>query len=122
MRVLVVEDDSDLRTVIRLVLEAKGYSVSEASHGQAALEQMANVVPDVVLADARMPVMNGAELVSRVRADERFRDVRIVMITGDATPPGSVAAVDAWLTKPFEMADLIGTLLRLGEARAPGSR
>lgn len=119
---MVVEDDSDLRTVIRLVLEAGGYSVSEARHGHAALEQMANAVPDVVLADARMPVMNGAEFVSRVREDERFCDVRIVMITGDATASGSVAAVDAWLTKPFEMADLTGTLSRLGEARAPDSR
>lgn len=116
MKVLVVEDDSDLRTVIRLVLEARGHLVLEARHGRDAMELMAESVPDVVLADARMPVMDGAELVSRVRRDERLRDVRIVMVTGDDKARGKVESVDAWVTKPFAMDELTSVLARLGPA------
>ena len=73
--VLVVEDDPTLRRVIEMVLEARGYEVAQARHGAAALERMAASIPDVVIADLKMPVMGGRDLVERMRLDPQLHDI-----------------------------------------------
>jgi CheY-like chemotaxis protein len=68
-RILIVEDDRDLRFVIRMVVERAGYDVSEARHGVAALESIGAEPPDLVIADLTMPVMSGVELIDQIRSN-----------------------------------------------------
>ena len=79
--VLVVDDDADVRQLLRRVLEAEGYTVLEAENGRAALDRMRDVSPSVVLLDLMMPEMDGFEFVAAFRGDERWRATPIVVVT-----------------------------------------
>ena len=120
-RVLVVEDDPTLRRVIELVLDARGYTVDQARHGRAALDRMAELPPDVVVADLRMPLMDGRELLERMRGEPRLEAIPVILLTGNLEAAQSALGADAVLTKPFEPADLIATIERLTEKDAAPS-
>lgn len=115
-KILVVEDDASLRTVIRLVLEQADYEVGEASNGRVALELLDRELPDLILVDAKMPVLGGAEFIGEVRSRPAWAAVPVVLLTG---LPGSVpddVRPDALVAKPFDKSDLlrvIGGLLQL---------
>ena len=79
--VLVVDDDAELRALLRRMLEPAGYRVVEAENGRAALERLRDVSPSVVLLDLMMPEMDGFEFVSEFRRHEAWRAIPIVVIT-----------------------------------------
>lgn len=108
--VLIVEDDPSLRTVIRMVLEQARYEVLEARHGIAALELMESDMPDLVVADLRMPLMNGVELIGRMRSSQRTASVPIVLLSGLLPDPEVTKLADAVVAKPFEPADLLAAI------------
>lgn len=110
---LVVEDDQSLRVVIRMILENAGYEVSEARNGRAALESIQAETPDVILADMRMPIMNGIELVNHLRSDARTASIPVVLMSGLLTDSDESRLADAIVAKPFEPADLLATITRL---------
>jgi CheY-like chemotaxis protein len=110
LRVLVVDDDPTLRLVIRLVLERGGYEIDEAPHGKAALEAMTSAVPDVVVADMRMPVMSGLELIHRMRAEAATERVPVILLTGVSDVGDMKDLASAVLIKPFEPAHLLSTV------------
>ena len=105
--VLVVDDEPDIRFLLAVVLERAGYTVIEAAHGNAALEQARSSPPRLVITDRMMPVMGGAELIERLRADEGTAGIPIVMLT--AAPAGEPRA-DVVLMKPFEPDELIAVV------------
>jgi two-component system alkaline phosphatase synthesis response regulator PhoP len=110
--VLVVDDEPDMRYLLAVVLERAGYVVIEAAHGNAALEQVRSSQPGLVITDRMMPVMDGAELIERLRADEGTAGIPIVLLT--ATPGGEPGA-NAVLMKPFdhdELIELVNSLTR----------
>jgi twitching motility two-component system response regulator PilH len=111
--VLVVEDDQSLRVVIRMILENAGYEVSEARNGRVALESIQAEPPDMILADMRMPIMNGIELVNHLRSDARTASIPVVLMSGLLTDSDESRVADAIVAKPFEPADLLGTITRL---------
>jgi len=113
--VLVVEDDPTLRRVIEMVLEARGYEVAQASHGTAALEHMAVSIPAIVIADLKMPVMDGRELIAHMRLDPRLLAVPVVLLTGNPDGASSVAGAGAIVVKPFDPGVLAGAIERLIE-------
>lgn len=108
--VLVVEDDQSLRTVIRMVLEHASYEVLEARHGIAALELMETEMPDLVIADMRMPLMNGVELIGRLRSSPATASVPIVLLSGLVPDPEVSSLANAVVVKPFEPADLLAAI------------
>jgi CheY-like chemotaxis protein len=113
--VLVVDDEPDVRYLLRVTLELAGYLVVEAAHGEAALEQVRSSPPQLVVTDQMMPVMNGGELIERLRADGATEAIPIVMVSGTRSAQGGA---DAILGKPFDPADLIVLVDRLtGRAR-----
>ena len=79
--VLVVDDDADVRQLLRRMLEPEGYTVVEAENGRAALERLRDVSPSVVLLDLMMPEMDGFEFVAEFRRHEAWRAIPIVVIT-----------------------------------------
>jgi two-component system chemotaxis response regulator CheY len=119
-RILLVEDDSGIRESVAEVLELEGYHVSAVANGSDALEWLARELPpDVLLVDLVMPVMNGSELLARVKADPRLSDVPSILMTAAIPSAQSpVPAADATLPKPFELDALLDVVGRLSRARA----
>jgi len=117
VRVLVVDDSEAIRQLIAVNLELEGYDVRRAADGLEALEVAARWRPDVVTLDMVMPRLDGLATCARLRADPATAGVAVVMVTGRAQAAdrdrGEAAGVDAYLTKPFEPAELVATVGRL---------
>lgn len=115
-RILIVEDDPNLRVVIRMVLERVGYEVTEARHGVAALELIDGEAPDLVIADMRMPVMDGVELMDRIRSKPETASLPIVLLSGLQVDDHAWRLATAVVAKPFEPADLLTSIARALQA------
>ncbi len=103
-RILIVDDEPDLRYLLRRILESAGHEVAEAGHGTEALECVRASRPDLVVTDMMMPVMDGVELIRQLRADPSTAEMPILAATGDAALAG---AADAVLAKPYDSAKLV---------------
>src|SRR6202022_1798489 len=106
-KILVVDDDPSIRFLLRLIFESAGYEVSEAHHGAAALSQMQDALPDVLVADMMMPVMDGGELIARLRSDPRTAALRVLVVSGNPAAIEVARKADAILGKPFLPANLL---------------
>lgn len=116
-RILLVEDDADVRTALAELLEEEGYEVVCATNGAEALAELASPgAPSAILLDLAMPVMDGWTFRSRQRSDPRLAAIPTVVISAnlpsDAGAVGRLGA-DAVLAKPFELGRLVETLQRL---------
>jgi CheY-like chemotaxis protein len=100
LKVLVVDDESNMRFLIRMILERAGYEVVEAVHGAAALERVKESRVDLVVTDLMMPVMTGRELVAHLRADPGTASIPIVVVSANSSFVSTAA--DVVLGKPFE--------------------
>ena len=108
-QVLVVEDDSALREIYAGALRGYGHEVRTAADGAEALQRLENGwAPCVVFLDLRMPGMDGWELSRRLRADQRWRDVPVVVVAAHFRIDREAAEIGAaaWLQKPFDLARL----------------
>lgn len=112
-RVLVVDDDDELADVVRQVLRDAGYSVATVRHGAAALELVGHIVPDLILLDLTMPIMDGWSFVSQYRRTAK-ESARIVLLTANAHAAEIARSLgaDGYITKPFDMEDLVGIVGR----------
>jgi CheY-like chemotaxis protein len=115
-RILIVEDDRDLRFVIRMVVERAGYDVAEARHGVAALESIGTEPPDLIIADLTMPVMSGVELIDQIRSNPATASIPIVLLSGLQVDAATSERVDAVVMKPFEPEDLLARINRTLDA------
>lgn len=113
-RLLIVDDEPNLLRAVAACLKAEAYDVSTARSGREALLQLAEAVPDLVVSDIRMPGMDGYQLARQLRGSPRTALVPIVFLTAkDETADrieGFRAGIDAYLTKPFEPAELIAVV------------
>ena len=98
-RILVVDDEPDLRFILRRIFEKAGHEVADAVHGAQALEFARESPPELVVTDMMMPVMDGRELIRRLRADPATAHIPILAVTGN----GELAdSADALLAKPYQ--------------------
>jgi CheY-like chemotaxis protein len=112
-RILVVDDDTSIRSFVEMALDGEGYAVSTATNGKQALEVTGQVRPDLILLDMRMPVMDGWSF-ARTYRQQAGPHAPIVVITA-ATDAGERAAeidADGYLGKPFDLDDLLGLVSR----------
>jgi CheY-like chemotaxis protein len=111
--ILVVDDELGSAEVLGLILEEEGYRAFCAVNGQLALVQAREVVPDLVIVDYMMPLMNGAEFARELRRDPQFAHTRIILNSGlpEAAIRDHFDGYDAFLRKPFK----VETLLELVE-------
>src|SRR2546430_9117042 len=119
-RILVVDDHEDNIELLRARLEARGYEVYGANDGQAALEQVEHVCPDLILLDVMMPKMDGMEVVRRLKTNKNLPFIPVIMQTAlDSTEnkvEGLDAGADDYITKPINFAELearVNSLLRI---------
>lgn len=112
-KVLVVDDDDELADVVRQVLRDAGYSVATVRHGAAALEMVRHIVPDLILLDLTMPIMDGWSFVSQYRRSAT-ESARIVLLTANAHAAeiARTLGADGYITKPFDVDDLVGIVGR----------
>src|SRR6202162_3890753 len=118
-RILVVDDEHNARSALRLILGEEGYEIAEASDGEAALATLEEVAPAVVLADVRMPKMDALTLLRT--AKERGSDAIFIMMTAFGTVETAVEAMRAgaenYLTKPLDVNSVLVFLQKALEKR-----
>lgn len=126
-RILIAEDDADLRLLLRLVLHKAGHRVTEARDGVEALEQLTREAFDVVLVDNVMPRMTGVEVLEAVQLLRRPERPLMVVISALATRADIrsyyVRGADDFLAKPFATDELVGRVQMLLDERTlvPGA-
>jgi CheY-like chemotaxis protein len=117
-RVLIVEDQPDIRKLIRMTLEFEAYEIHEASDGASGLRLAQSVLPDLVLLDVMMPgELDGLQVCQRLKSSPVTRGIKVVLLTarGQARDreAGGAAGADDYLVKPFSPLQLIDTIERL---------
>jgi CheY-like chemotaxis protein len=113
--VLVVDDERDVRDALRLTLEIEGYDVCTAAHGADALGQLeGGLMPSVVLLDLMMPVMNGPDFLHALRANPRFVDLPVIVVTAFSRMADDLRArglaAQAFVQKPIDVDDLLAII------------
>ena len=102
-----------MRFLLRVTLEGAGYAVVEAHHGAVAITRAHESHPDLVVTDLMMPVMDGRELIDRLRSDPRTASIPIVILSANSNERSGDA--DAALNKPFDLDVLLETLQSLDQ-------
>ena len=112
VRILVVDDEPDIRATVSAMLEIEGYAVAEAANGADALHVIAQRPPDLILLDMRMPVLDGWAFATELR--RRGHETPIVVMTAarDAARWAGEIAAAAFVAKPFGLDDLITAVER----------
>ena len=120
--VLVIEDEADIRQLLRTLLEREGYTVSEAIEGRDGVRQFHQSHPDIVILDVGLPDLDGWQVLERIRD---MSDVPVLMLTALGTERDKVrglnAGADDYLTKPFSRVSCSPASQRSAAARCPGA-
>nr|WP_281364612.1 response regulator [Nocardioides marinus] len=116
---LIIDDSKTMRSILRRIVTELGFETSEAGNGQEALDVLeAGLVPDICLIDWNMPLMDGYTFVTRVRADDRWRNVTLMMVTTESEHGQIVRALAAgaheYVIKPFTPDAIIEKMELLG--------
>lgn len=120
-RVLVVDDDSDILSLVRLVLSEEGYEVDTALNGGDALALLHETEPDLIYVDLAMPAMNGWEFLRAMRAEQLAPRTPVVLMSATALSEAELSAARAagHLPKPFDLDVLVAQTARfIGTAAA----
>jgi CheY-like chemotaxis protein len=126
MDILIVDDESSIREMLRLFLELKGYTVASAINGQDALDYLGQSPepPQMILLDLMMPVMSGAEFRAAQRQTSALASIPVALISADANLRDSapILNAEAYLPKPIDFDLLLATVERFcGKSRMQGA-
>lgn len=121
-KILIVDDEPFNLDLLEQELTDQGYAVERASDGEEALKKVETVLPDVILLDYMMPKMNGIEVVKRLKQDEKYKGIPVILLTAKASQEDKVRGLDAgaddYVVKPFDSFELLArvrSMLRLKE-------
>jgi DNA-binding NarL/FixJ family response regulator len=116
-RLLIVDDEPNLLAAIAAVLRGEGFEVATARNGKDALLQLAISLPDLIVSDVKMPIMDGHALARQLRSAPHTKLIPIVFLSAkgetDDRIEGFRSGVDVYLTKPFEPDELIAVILSI---------
>jgi len=105
-KILVVDDEADIATTIKYMLEQEGYYVCVAADGRQGLEKVKQCSPDLLILDLKLPKLPGEEVCREVRRDEKTEKLPIIMLTAKKSDTdrviGRVIGADCYMTKPFD--------------------
>lgn len=114
MRILMVDDEVDIRFVTRLMLDPHGHDVTEAGTVAETFSALEGFTPDLILLDIRLPDGDGFDVLQKLRLDERFSGVPVVMLSAHSNPEAMAEATskgsDGYLVKPFTEVQLTRAL------------
>ena len=115
--ILIVDDEKDLVSMVKLRLEALGYDTIEAYDGQEALTKARNEKPDLIILDLMLPKMDGYKVCRMLKFDSRYKSIPIILFTARAQDSdkdlGKEVGADAYITKPFEAEVLLSKVKEL---------
>ena len=106
-KILIVEDNSDVRRLYAIGLNQRGFEVKLASNGAEAMERIASEKPDVLLLDWVLPLMDGGEVLHKLAVDGGTASIPIIVISGHPAPDKIDPHIHCWLTKPVSLDDLV---------------
>ncbi len=114
--VLVVDDEPNIVVSLEFLMKQAGYDVRVARNGDEALKAVSERTPDLILLDVMMPKRNGFDVCQTLRADPRWRDVRIIMLTAKGRDvereKGLALGADDYITKPFSTREVMERVRR----------
>lgn len=117
-RILIVDDEPGIRQSMSTLLQLEDYDIASAGDGEAALQQVLQWAPDVVISDLQMPKMDGLQLLTAIRAVPALNHVRFIILAGlpdgVSTPEQTLSKADAFITKPFTRVELLAALRSIG--------
>jgi CheY-like chemotaxis protein len=111
-KVLLVEDNADVRRLYAIGLNQRGFEVKLAANGAEAVDRVASERPDYILLDWLMPLMNGREVVERLEGQDVNSGIEIIVISGQPAPTSLPRRVRSWLTKPLTVDELVSEMAR----------
>jgi len=115
--ILIVDDASTLRVLLRLILTRAGYEVVEARDGREALDRLHDSQVDLLLCDINMPNMDGFSLLKALRGDSLYARTPVVMLTSESGADmkclGHALGAQAWVVKPFHPDQVLSLVARL---------
>ncbi|MFN3505725.1 MAG: HD domain-containing phosphohydrolase [Caldimicrobium sp.] len=121
IKILVVDDDINIREGLKEVLLSEGYIVELAENGKSALEKISNFCPDIILTDYMMPEMDGIELCKIIKNNPETLDIGVILITGvgdlETRIKGLMAGADDFLNKPFMLPELQARIKSLSKVK-----
>jgi CheY-like chemotaxis protein len=125
-RILCVDDESAILNFLEAVLLPRGYEVIKAENGEEALEKLKEERIDLVISDVRMPKMDGFELCRRIKEDDRYRNIPVVMITGLTANKERIKGIEAgaedFISKPFDPDEILARINMLLKAKSMNER
>jgi len=114
IKILVADDDPDIRDILKLTLSEENYDVLEAKDGEEAIKIIHTKTPDLVLVDYRMPKMDGREVCRQIKKDILLAHLPIIMVTGSGDVTDKVGGIDSgaddYIVKPFEPKELLARI------------
>ena len=120
-RILVVDDDENILSLERTILEQKGFDVTAAAGGAEALKLLADQTFDLVLLDVMMPEVDGFTVCRKIKEDPRLKDVPVIFLTakggGEALAEGFESGAIMYINKPFtanKLLTIVNTMLEAG--------
>jgi two-component system alkaline phosphatase synthesis response regulator PhoP len=123
-RILAVDDERHIVRLVQVNLERAGYQVISAFDGKEALKKVESEKPDLIVLDVMMPHMDGFEVLKRLKADDKTKNIPVVMLTAKAQDAdvfrGWASGVDCYLTKPFNPIELLTFVKRIFESYDEG--
>lgn len=115
--IMTVDDSSSMRQMVSFVLRGAGYNVLEAVDGQDALAKLTGTSVNMVITDLNMPLMDGIELIRRLRALPSYKFTPIVLLTTESQPEkkqqGKAAGATGWIVKPFTPEQLLAVVKKV---------
>jgi CheY-like chemotaxis protein len=120
---MVVDDNPDIITIVKTILEGRGYTVFSASSGPELLNILPNQKPDLIILDIMMPEMDGLEVLTRLKGKTETATIPVILLTAkvqyEDVLGGYKLGADYYITKPFTSTQLVnGINLLLGEGKA----
>ncbi len=116
-KILLVDDEPDIISMLKLRLEASGYDVITAADGNIAYDKAKSELPDLVILDLMLPGMDGYQVCRLLKFNEKYRHIPIIMLTAksqkDDKDWGQKVGADFYLTKPFDAAELLNKIKEL---------
>jgi two-component system, OmpR family, alkaline phosphatase synthesis response regulator PhoP len=122
--IMVVDDNPDIITIVKTILEGKGHSVMSAASGAELLNMLKGQKPDLIILDIMMPEMDGLEVLSKLKAMSETATIPVILLTAkvqyEDVLGGYKLGADYYITKPFTSTQLVnGINLLLGEGNKP---